>query len=224
MAGVAGEAVVTTVTGAGAMGWSSEPKRSRAASAARTSTATTARTGVGNPRRRAGTTDSLKTVRGPTATTDGAGGRRSTPTDSPPRSARVTISFGPVGASPLRCQKMPPRAAMRSPATPAGPWAARAATARDSSRITGSGTRARRAASASTGSTAFAPSGRTRTSSSGTASRTRRHRAWASTSRRTSDRPSVGSGAAVATVPPPRARTSMRPSTDTAAWTAVAPR
>ena len=175
---VVGGAVVATVTGAGAMGWSSEPKRSRAASAASTSTATTASTGVGRPRRRrTETTGSSKTVRGPTATTDGAGGRRSAPTSPPPRSARVTMGFGPVGASPPRHQKAPPRAPMRSPTTPDGPWAARAATARVSSRMAGSGTRARRAASTSTGSTAVAPSGRTNTNSSGTASRMWRHRA-----------------------------------------------
>ena len=207
------------------MGWSSEPKRSRAASAASTSTATTASTGVGRPRRRrTETTGSSKTVRGPTATTDGAGGRRSAPTSPPPRSARVTMGFGPVGASPPRHQKAPPRAPMRSPTTPDGPWAARAATARVSSRMAGSGTRARRAASTSTGSTAVAPSGRTNTSSSGTASRMRRHRAWASTSSRTSARPSVGSGAAMPAAPSLRARTSMRPPTETAPWTVMVPR
>ena len=166
---------------------------------------------------------SSNTVRGPTATTDGAGGRRSGRPASTPRSSRVTMGLGPVGASPRRCQKIPPRAGAKIGSTPAGPWAARAAIARSSSKTTGTGTRARRAASPSRASST-PPPGRTTTSSSGTASTTRRHRAWAVARIRTRPGPSVGAGAGRCMHWSSRARTSIRPPITTAACTAEPPR
>ena len=216
-------AVVATTVGGGAMGRSSPRRIRRAANAPNTRTARTNRNEVGSPRRRPDLgSSSSKTVRGPTATTDGAEGRRSGRDASTPRSSRVTIGFGPVGASPLRCQNSPPSAGANERSIPAGPWAARAATARSSSSTTGTGTRARLAASPSVASSA-PTSGLTTISSSGTASTTRTHRACAVVRMRTSPGPSVGAGAGRSARPSPRARTSIRPPTETAAWTEAPP-
>ena len=215
---------VVTMLGGGAMGLSSTRRTMRAANAPATRTARTNRSGVGGPPRRPDRgASSSKTVRGPTATTDGAGGRRSGREAPTPRSSRVTIGLGPVGASPLRCQNSPPSAGANERSTPAGPWAANAATARSSSRTTGTGTLARAAASPRVASSA-PTSGRTTISSSGTASTIRTQRACAVTSTLTSPGPSVGDGAGRSARPSPSERTSIRPSTDTAACTEEPPR
>ena len=213
-----------TMLGGGAMGLSSTRRTMRAANAPATRTARTNRSGVGGPPRRPDRgASSSKTVRGPTATTDGAGGRRSGREAPTPRSSRVTIGLGPVGASPLRCQNSPPSAGANERSTPAGPWAVNAATARSSSRTTGTGTLARAAASPRVASSA-PTSGRTTISSSGTASTIRTQRACAVTSTLTSPGPSVGDGAGRSARPSPSERTSIRPSTDTAACTEEPPR